>query len=343
MKSTTAAASASAALIACVATAAQTWTADLGTPAYDRWMYPFNSTPGTRPSISTFGSEPGASIFDCRDGQMLVAFDTSGSLPTGLGDGLTVTHAVLELEIAANLAFAYDPTPDPWQAFLGASDPAWTADPDAGQPVELFGVGYRNGFSLASFSENSPYAPAGASPLAPGVRNAFAASCTPDGTLRDVSQSPRERYGPVPFAVGAIDGVAPGDLVPAGRIMRFELDVLDPGVQRYLRDGIGTGRLALAVSSLTFVQQQSGQFPSFVAKENALVTIGAARAARLVVEATDGPSCVPADLNCDGVVNGDDLGRLLAAWGPCDACDEDLNGDGAVNGDDLGALLSAWG
>ena len=342
MKTTTPAA-ASALLLACVASAAQTWTADLGTPAYDRWMYPFNSTPGTRPTISTFGSEPGAAIFDCRDGQMLVAFDTAGVLPTGLGDGLTVTRAVLELEVAGNLSFAYDPTPDPWQTFLGPTDAERIADADAGQPVELFGVGYRNGFSLASFAENSPYAPAGTSPLAPAVRNAFAASCAADGTVHDVSRTPRERYAPLPFAVGTIAGVAAGELVPAGRIMRFEIDVHDPGVQRYLRDGIGAGRLALAVTSLTFVQQQSGQFPSFVAKENALVAIGAARAARLVIEATDGPACAPADFDCDGAVNGDDLGRLLAAWGICGSCAEDLTGDGAVDGDDMGQLLSAWG
>lgn len=174
------------------------------------------------------------------------------------------------------------------------------------------------------------------------MRNAFAASCAADGTVRDVSRTPRERYAPVPFAVGTIAGVAAGELVPAGRTMRFEIDVLDPGVQRYLRDGIGAGRLALAVTSLTFVQQQSGQFPSFVAKENALVAIGVARAARLVLEATDGPACAPADFNCDGSVNGDDLGRLLGAWGICGNCAEDLTGDGAVNGDDLGSLLSAW-
>ena len=343
MKLTIIVGAASAALMSSMATADQTWTADLGTPAYDRWMYPFNSTPGTRPSISTFGNEPGASIFDCRDGQMLLAFDTAGSLPTGLGEGLTVTHAVLELEVAANLAFAYDPTPDPWQTFLGASDPERAADSDAGQPVELFGVGYRNGFSLASFAETSPFAPVGASPLAPGVRNAFAATCAPDGSVRDVSQSPRERYAPVPFAVGTIDGVAAGELVPAGRIVRFELNVHEPGVQRYLRDGIGVGRLALAVTSLTIVQQQSGQFPSFVAKENALVAIGAARAARLVVQATDGPACTPADLNCDGAVDGLDLGQLLGAWGQCGRCDADLNGDSRVDGIDLGALLGSWG
>jgi hypothetical protein len=47
----------------------------------------------------------------------------------------------------------------------------------------------------------------------------------------------------------------------------------------------------------------------------------------------------PADLNGDGVVDGGDLGLLLAAWGTPDA---DLNGDGTTDGADLGILLSEW-
>ena len=47
------------------------------------------------------------------------------------------------------------------------------------------------------------------------------------------------------------------------------------------------------------------------------------------------------DLNGDGVVNGDDLGLLLAAWGATGG-PADLNDDGSVNGDDLGILLGDW-
>lgn len=46
------------------------------------------------------------------------------------------------------------------------------------------------------------------------------------------------------------------------------------------------------------------------------------------------------DLSQDGLVNGADLGILLAAWGTPGA---DLNGDGTTDGADLGLLLSAWG
>ena len=55
--------------------------------------------------------------------------------------------------------------------------------------------------------------------------------------------------------------------------------------------------------------------------------------------------CANADLDCDGAVNGRDLGILLGAWGPCagSPCAGDINRDGTVNGSDLGVLLGAWG
>jgi len=66
--------------------------------------------------------------------------------------------------------------------------------------------------------------------------------------------------------------------------------------------------------------------------------------ARQLVEPTAVPC--PADLNNDRVVDGNDLGLLLAAWGACPpsgACPADFNNDGAVDGVDLGILLAAWG
>lgn len=59
----------------------------------------------------------------------------------------------------------------------------------------------------------------------------------------------------------------------------------------------------------------------------------------VVFEEGGGPA---ADFNGDGLVNGADVGLLLAAWGPCDGCPEDLNDDGVVNGADLGLLLVEW-
>ncbi len=51
----------------------------------------------------------------------------------------------------------------------------------------------------------------------------------------------------------------------------------------------------------------------------------------------------PEDLNGDNLVNGADLGLLLADWNAGGGSPADLNGDNAVNGADLGLLLAAWG
>jgi hypothetical protein len=53
------------------------------------------------------------------------------------------------------------------------------------------------------------------------------------------------------------------------------------------------------------------------------------------------PRSVFGDLTGDGVVNGDDLGILLGAWGPGSG-PADLDLDGNVDGNDLGLLLGAW-
>ena len=56
--------------------------------------------------------------------------------------------------------------------------------------------------------------------------------------------------------------------------------------------------------------------------------------------------CVcPADFTGNDVVDGADLGILVAFWGPCRSadCPADLNHDGIVNGSDLGLLLGFWG
>ena len=51
---------------------------------------------------------------------------------------------------------------------------------------------------------------------------------------------------------------------------------------------------------------------------------------------------LPGDLNGDCAVDGADIAKLLAEWGPREWSVADIDGDGAVNGFDLGLLLGGW-
>lgn len=302
-------------------------------------MYPFNATPGTRPVISVFGSEPGGTDFDSRDAQFLIGFATTTRVTAGLGaSSYAVLSARLTFDFANDLVVSYDPTSDPWQTFLAPSDPDWQPDADAGQPIELFGCGFRNGWTALTFAENSPFG--SGSVLMPSVRNAFAMSFDASGQPIDISNNPRAGFQARPFAVGQIAALQPGELIPLGAQMTFDLDVAHPPFQQYLRESLNQGRLMLVASSLTFVVQQGGSFPAFFAKENPLVAAGLARAARLDLQVRIGSACQPGDLNCDGAVNGSDLTAMLSNWGG--AGSTDINGDGATDGLDLTVLLGAW-
>lgn len=312
------------------------------TPTLDRWMYPFNTSPGSRPVISVFGSDRNdPSMFDSRDGQFIVGWSTGDQIPTGPATASATLHAaMIEVEFANDLVVQYDPTQDPWQIFAPTASADWQADSDPGQSIELYGVGFRNGFTAATFQEFSPFAPSGTNILSPGVRSAYAMSFNGAGQPIDISNHPRERFDPQAFAVGTCATLQPGDFIPAGTRMRFELDVGDPNIRQYVLDGLAAGKLLFTISSLSFVVQQGGSFPAFYAKENALVTLGAATAAQLQVIVTIAPPCAPADLDCDQRVDGADLGLLLSNWGG--AGSGDVDDSGQVDGADLGILLSSW-
>ncbi|MFM7261474.1 MAG: hypothetical protein ACKO3W_12810 [bacterium] len=320
---------------------ADTFVKQYGAPSLDRWNYPFNPTPGTRITASTFGNEPGSALFDNRDGQFIVGFNTAADVPTGLGTSrYQVVTCVVEITFANDFVVEYDSTVDPYNAFLPSGDAQYVEDEDAGQPIEIYGTGFRNGFSLATWAETTPYAPSGTDILSPNVRTAFPIARNASGAWIDVSNSVRNRFTPEPFAVGTIDGLKPGSLIPLGSTMRFDLDCSRDDVQEFLRTAINAGRLRLTVSSLTKVVQQGGNYPQFYCRENPIVGATGVGDATLAIEVSTA-SCAPADLDCDGSVAASDLSLLLAAWGTSGPAD--LNGDGFVGAADLSLLLAAWG
>lgn len=205
----------------------------------DRWMYPFAGAGGTSNRAPSFGADS-YPTFDNRDAQFLLEFDTSGDIAAGQGAASYVITSA-RLEIAVNDgSFEYDPSYDAYTTYFGGSDG------DAGRPVELYGVGYRNGNSTTGTNlETVAFAPPGA-PSA-DVRNAYANDYA-GGADRDVSNSIQDAFDPNPFAVGATS-LSPGDTVPAGTVYGFDF-VLGADVVAYLQDRLNQGRVDLAVTSL---------------------------------------------------------------------------------------------
>ena len=304
----------------------------------DRWNYGFNATPGTRNVGSAFGYTDTLFEFDNRDGQVVIGFDTTDLVETGLGDDYVVENLEFTITVSKDFLAGYDPSPDAWQTHLSPDDQDYLPDKDAGRPVELFATGFRGPWSNLSWTEETPFSETGA--FGYDVRYAWAAQTESDGGLTDVSNCIFDGFTARALGTGIIDGLSNGDPIPEGSVFRFTVDVNGPGVQAWLAAGLNDGQLHFTVSSLVEAEQQGGDFIEFYMRENPLVVAGVRSAATLSISGSIQTACnVPGDLNNDCRVDGADIGLFLALWGSDDEY-ADFNGDDQVNGVDLGLLLS---
>ena len=244
---------------------------------FDRWMYPFNSSPGLRQTAPTFGAV-GVAGFDNKDGQLLVAGNTvAAGIPSGLG---AANYDVVSVRVTATHStgvFVYDPTYDAWQTYLPVGTPGRVADADAGRPMELYGIGLRNGYTALSLGPISPGIPffeeyeAFGPSLNAGVRNAFPLDYAVPDPAGDVSNNVihptlASGFNPTPWALGvSTSGLAPGAAVPqgvpgvsAGGSFRFQVDLTDPAQLAYVRAGLHAGVVGFAVVSMHETGQMTG-------------------------------------------------------------------------------------
>ncbi len=251
-------------------------------PSGDRWMYWQGDFSGGRVSASVYGAygpfdylEFGYD-FDDRHAQMLLDFDTTQIAQPGLGaENYDVSSIVVSIVVDQADAFVYDSTHDPLVTYTNE------ADQDSGRPLELFGVGYRGGFSLANFRENSAYQSLTGFK---NVRNAYAMDFI-NGLPSDVSNNVEQNFEVSPWGVGQFTGqveldgsfspgsLPEGQLVPQDAVIEFAVDLSNPLIRAYVKAGLHAGRLQFMVSSLLGYSYQndegaSGGFPSFYTKES---------------------------------------------------------------------------
>nr|WP_281721252.1 hypothetical protein [Nitrosomonas nitrosa] len=290
-------------------------------PAIERWMYPHNAAPCDRPAGSVFGSFGAASGVDTRHAQHLLGWNTGAFAPTNRGAvNYLLTRCRITLTINRGNLFAYDPSLDSLQTYFETNHPGYVPDSDEGRPIELFGAAFRNGYDAASFEQCAPFGGSGT-----GQRNAYAAGWSTQGMLVDVSNNvgkTNTAYAPfevLPFAVGQTTNAHPGDLVPAGAQITFDLNLNDPFVLAYLQQGLNSGLLRFMVTSLHETGGQFGapSYPDFATHFNQAVSTPT----RLEIE---GLVVSRADLDADEVPDDWELFHLnsLAFNGTADA-DED--------------------
>lgn len=244
-------------------------------PAIERWMYPHNAAPCDRTAGSTFGAFGDAAGVDTRHAQHLLGWDTASLTPTNRGPShYLVSRCRLTLTINRGNLFAHDPTQDDFRTYFETNNPSYSPDADTGRPIELFGVGFRNGYDASSFDQCAAF---GTSGLA--QRNAYAAAWSTNGVLVDVSNNvgkTNEAFAPfevAPFAIGQTTNATPGQLVPAGAKITFDLNLNDPFVLAYVQNGLNSGRLRFMLSSLHTTGGQFGapSYPDFATHFNAAV------------------------------------------------------------------------
>ncbi len=290
-------------------------------PSDDRWHYPFNFTPGSRPVASCFGA-PGAgnNFFNDRDGQLLIAWNSAAQIAPGQGSGAYIIRSVrVVLSNIPGAQWQVDLTPDEWFTFDVDGDGTINADgiprgqpgdrdgesddADPGRPVELFGVGFGPNTSYETWNEFTFYE--GSNSLENLPRDPFPFMFQPftaeklhvEDNVKGLHNGglflPVLEFTPRPWAVGRPANYTPG-AQPAPFDVVFEVDLSQShgALRNYFGQQLNGGRVVLYVNSLADAVQMGNpaELPAFVTKEGVAIYPGAhAPILEIDVEINHGP------------------------------------------------------
>jgi hypothetical protein len=252
-------------------------TASFASPYADKWMYANAESAGAFTEVAPVFAFLGTSEDEDRMGAILLAFDTATLVPANRGVGAyAVTSVKFSITVRTGDTFLYDPTHDSYRTYLPVGNPLSQADTDTGRPVELFGVGLRNGYTglkgsisggPTPYLETSPFGTAGQATF----RNAYPIGLDASGVPYDVADNISQEKEATPFAVGTTTDATPGGSVPEGALFTFQLQLSDAAIRSYVQAGLNAGVLGLYVSSLHSATGQTGPqtYPRFLTREGA--------------------------------------------------------------------------
>lgn len=233
-------------------------------PVGDRWHYPFNFSPGTRPTASLFWNNGrDFPIFNKRDGVAILKWDTSASIPSG--------NAPSSYHITSCTVSVHNVTSATWELSGLNSD-------GVQKRLELFGVGFTD-IDPEAWVESTAYVGGNVGgPVPAEPRDPYPIDPANQGHAEDSLTA-------MPWALGAPVGYHPaGQTTPFP--IQFVVDTGQPSVQSYLQDGLSKGRVYWIVSTTIDAPVMGGSpssSPVIVMKEGTASTPGS-EAPKLEIE-----------------------------------------------------------
>jgi hypothetical protein len=349
-------------------------TAAWTSPDLDTWLYPNSTTHGNRELASTFAGglsidpethefAPLSQFESARIAAVATGFNTSAQIQTGLApsryqiNSVTVTMSVF---YSTGERIRYDGTANTRQELIDAILDDDNSN-DLAQPMELYGIGFRGGYTGFGYGSPSPgllteavkpynsstgyliYPVVGAEDasgyvdVSNNLTGGFSATAPGNET---------DPFDVTPWAVGTTT-LNQGDEVPDGALFTFSLNLDLAGVKQYVQSALSQGSLGFMVSTFHPATQFGtggfNGFPQWSMKES--LPFGGVPAT-LNVDYSILPDMAPGDYTGDGSVDGSDFLAWQRAFGKSVApsgSGADGNANGIVDGPDLDVWKAHFG
>ncbi|HEY4233053.1 MAG TPA: hypothetical protein VGM76_06490, partial [Lacipirellulaceae bacterium] len=286
-----------------------------------------------------------------RLGMAMMAFSTLAQIPTTTDwTKYQVSSATVTLKMMSGSGgtLLYDPSPISNATILNEMIGGGTTTL---RPMELYGVGFRDGYTGFDFTNTTPGPPLfgeGTHPYGstdggyipyPIVGNPAHAGQHIDvsnsltgGFSATATGNTTAPFDVTPWAIGKVNGLATDAPIPNDTTFSFQLDLSLPGVRDYAQQSLTKGGLGFFLSSLHNSEEfgLGGGYPQWYTKEAVGVFAGAAPAMLAIDYRLVG------DFDGNGVVNTEDYSKWKTDFGThvVPGSGADANGNGVIDAGD---------